>query len=236
MTTNRKRRPGAGRKPKGPIRNKSAFLSTRISPELREALDDEADRTGLSLSQCAESLLWVGLSTKRSGQSNRPLRAFLYLIEQLASMAARCAAGAVLAKTDVQKEIVAKAVDRWRTDRFSYEAFKVAVTRLMAFMTPKTPIQNPWAQGRAFYEDLYSENPEMLDYMEGEYTISPEVFGDRIFGELLSHINQVQAFSEHDIEMMRLGPDLQVMVSSIRYGIMNARRDLGLAPDDGLTK
>jgi hypothetical protein len=50
----RKRAPGGGRKPKGPIKGKSAALSTRITPELRQLLDDAAEEAGRSLSQEVE--------------------------------------------------------------------------------------------------------------------------------------------------------------------------------------
>lgn len=49
-----------GRPPKGPIRGKSAVFQTRITPEMRRAIEVEADRTGMSLSQVAERWLEDG--------------------------------------------------------------------------------------------------------------------------------------------------------------------------------
>ncbi|MGR9204121.1 hypothetical protein ACU8OG_09290 [Rhizobium leguminosarum] len=52
-----KRGPGAGRKPKGEFSGKSAAFSTRITPELRAALEKESKETGKSLSQIVERRL-----------------------------------------------------------------------------------------------------------------------------------------------------------------------------------
>ncbi len=47
----RRRAPGGGRKPKGPFKGKSAAITTRVMPATRSALQREATRNGLSLSQ-----------------------------------------------------------------------------------------------------------------------------------------------------------------------------------------
>jgi hypothetical protein len=50
----RKRAPGAGAKPKGPFKGKSATLTTRITPETRGELEHSAQERGRSLSQEVE--------------------------------------------------------------------------------------------------------------------------------------------------------------------------------------
>ena len=50
----RKRAPGAGAKPKGPFKGKSATLTTRITPETRVELERSAQELGRSLSQEVE--------------------------------------------------------------------------------------------------------------------------------------------------------------------------------------
>jgi len=50
----RKRAPGAGAKPKGPFKGKSATLTTRITPETRVELERSAQERGRSLSQEVE--------------------------------------------------------------------------------------------------------------------------------------------------------------------------------------
>jgi hypothetical protein len=52
-----KRAPGAGAKPKGPFRGKSATLTTRITPETRAELERSAQEQGRSLSQEVEARL-----------------------------------------------------------------------------------------------------------------------------------------------------------------------------------
>jgi hypothetical protein len=50
----RKRAPGGGRKPNGPLRHKTATLTTRITEGTRAALVAAAERGGRSLSQEVE--------------------------------------------------------------------------------------------------------------------------------------------------------------------------------------
>jgi len=54
MPGERKRAPGAGRKPQGEISGKSATLTTRIRPDTREMLEAAAAASGRSVSQEAE--------------------------------------------------------------------------------------------------------------------------------------------------------------------------------------
>ena len=56
----RKRAPGGGRKPAGPISGKLSIFSTRITHETRVALEAEAGMTGQSISQVAEQLINLG--------------------------------------------------------------------------------------------------------------------------------------------------------------------------------
>ena len=51
-----------GRPPRGPISGKSSTLATRITPETRRALDEEAVRTGRSVSQVVE--IWLDEAKK----------------------------------------------------------------------------------------------------------------------------------------------------------------------------
>src|SRR5205807_6186365 len=60
-----KRAPGAGRKPKGPFKAKSANFSTRITAETRAELDRLAQAKDQSLSQLVENLLREAISTSR---------------------------------------------------------------------------------------------------------------------------------------------------------------------------
>jgi hypothetical protein len=50
----RKRAPGGGRKPKGPISKNAGWLQARITEDLRARLEDAAERNGHSMSQEAQ--------------------------------------------------------------------------------------------------------------------------------------------------------------------------------------
>src|SRR5438094_547490 len=76
-----KRAPGGGRKPKGEFSGKSATFSTRITPNLRKALDAAAKKSGRSLSQEVEHRLADSIYGR---SDDRATRAFCFLISELA--------------------------------------------------------------------------------------------------------------------------------------------------------
>ncbi|WP_037435827.1 hypothetical protein [Sinorhizobium fredii] len=83
-----KRAPGAGRKPKGEFSGKSAAFSTRITPELRAALEKESKETGKSLSQIVERRLRDSFDhPKRWERALGPehVRAFAYVVAKIVS-------------------------------------------------------------------------------------------------------------------------------------------------------
>ena len=129
MTKARKRRPGGGRKPAGDIHGKIETFSTRISRETRQALDDEARRSGQSVSQVAERLLILGLKTKRDREKDDPMRALSFLIDQLAiTVSAYPAGGAAL---------------NWRTNPFIFKSLRLAIYGLMKRLAPPGEIRAP---------------------------------------------------------------------------------------------
>jgi hypothetical protein len=67
----RKRIPGGGRKPKGPIANKRAAFATRITADTRQWLEAEARKRGWSLSQVAE---WAITSQMHLAQQRRKVK------------------------------------------------------------------------------------------------------------------------------------------------------------------
>jgi hypothetical protein len=66
----KKRAPGAGRKPRGEFKGKSATLTTRITPETRAAMDRAAQKSGLSLSQEVERRLNDSVRNERNRRSD----------------------------------------------------------------------------------------------------------------------------------------------------------------------
>jgi hypothetical protein len=66
----RKRAPGAGRKPRGEFKGKSATLTTRIMPETRAAMQRAAQKSGRSLSQEVERRLNDSVLNDRNRRSD----------------------------------------------------------------------------------------------------------------------------------------------------------------------
>jgi hypothetical protein len=66
----KKRAPGAGRKPRGEVKGKSATLTTRITPETRAAMDRAAQKSGRSLSQEVERRLIDSVRNDRNRRSD----------------------------------------------------------------------------------------------------------------------------------------------------------------------
>jgi hypothetical protein len=121
----RKRAPGGGRKPRGDIRGKNAWFSTRISAETRQALENEAAASGKSISQVAEALLIEALTTRSEVSLNDPMDALAYVISQLAN-------------------VTCHGLDRdWRTDPFMFQALKLAIGNFMDGIAPAGEIRSP---------------------------------------------------------------------------------------------
>jgi hypothetical protein len=62
----RKRIPGGGRHPQGPVAAKRSTFATRITVETREWLEAEAERLGWSLSQVAERVLMTQMKRSKA--------------------------------------------------------------------------------------------------------------------------------------------------------------------------
>jgi hypothetical protein len=66
----KKRAPGAGRKPRGEFKGKSATLTTRITAETRAAMERAAQKSGRSLSQEVERRLIDSVRNERNRRSD----------------------------------------------------------------------------------------------------------------------------------------------------------------------
>jgi hypothetical protein len=119
----RKRAPGAGRKPRGPFKGKTATLTTRIMWETRTALELAAQESRLSLSQEAERRLRVSLLSEHNRTPD-----VLALAEAIAQVAEKVQEG-------TGKE--------WREDAFTGEALRQGIDFLVrhfaAHGAPVTP-------------------------------------------------------------------------------------------------
>ena len=119
---------GAGRKPKGDYRGKSATFTTRIQPDLRAALDQAAQENNRSLSQEVEKRLDESfkLPARMARDFGPPhIAAFSRLV------------------SEVGQTVEVLTGKRWREDRFTFEALKSAVNILLDRLAAEGDVQLP---------------------------------------------------------------------------------------------
>jgi hypothetical protein len=115
----RKRGPGGGRKPRGEFKGKTATLTTRITTETRQALDNAAKKNSRSLSQEVERRLRDSLRGDARGKPHvRALgEAFMLMVQG-----------------------VERATDQhWREDAFTAEALSHGLSFLISHFGPDGP-------------------------------------------------------------------------------------------------
>jgi hypothetical protein len=141
----RKRAPGGGRKPQGPFSNKLATLSTRITVELRERLDQETAQrrtargvTPWSLSQEIELRLRESLELPAELQKAWG-PAHIKALAQLVSRVARSVESAVGAYpfADDAGDLA------WHRNPFTHAAVTAAINMLLAHYKPVGSAQTP---------------------------------------------------------------------------------------------
>jgi hypothetical protein len=115
----RKRAPGAGRKPRGEFKGKSATLTTRIMPETRAAMQRAAQKSGRSLSQEVERRLNDSVLNDRNRRSD--VRA---LVEAIAI---------------VSEKVEIATGKNWLQDAFTGEALRHGIEVLVRHFAPHGP-------------------------------------------------------------------------------------------------
>jgi hypothetical protein len=115
----RKRARGAGRKPRGEFRGKTAMLTHRITPTTRAALERAAAKNDRSLSQEVESRL--DHSIRRDRNSGRGLH--IRALGEAVMLTAQC---------------IERATEKhWNEDAFTGEALRRAVEFLITHFAPR---------------------------------------------------------------------------------------------------
>ena len=150
----RKRAPGAGRKPQGEYKGKTATLTTRIAPDTRTALEKAAKQTGRSLSQEIEDRLRRSIASDYGSGEEKHNRAFGRLTIEVAGM------------------VEAMTGERWRTDRFAHRALRAALNIILDQLAPTGELKVPplW-EGMA---TRWAEREPSL----GEQVRTPEAAGN----------------------------------------------------------
>jgi hypothetical protein len=162
----RKRAPGAGRRPAGPMSGKLSNFSTRITHETRVGLEAEAAMSGQSISQVAEQMIALGLATKRERGQASPTRALSFLVGTLAE--------------DCSPVFGDKAFS-WNTDAFAFDAFAFAMRLLLERLRPS-------------HSELsrYLREGKDVDELDREMLASPESWAKHRFYQLWDELMGVQ--------------------------------------------
>ncbi|MGE3778364.1 MAG: hypothetical protein AB7F89_14350 [Pirellulaceae bacterium] len=155
------------------------------------------------------------------------MRALLLLIEQLAETAASSGGNFGLVESTRKNDRAKRS--SWRTDRFKFESFKVAVVQLLSFVAPNAPMRSPWEQSAKANERMYAQFgiTEMFSELKDDYS-TPEKFGKRLFTSLLTQIHSRGELSDVNQATFETRAEPDDGIHDHQYEIVDASRDLGL--------
>jgi hypothetical protein len=227
MAKAKKRRPGGGRKPKGSIRGKSEWFTTRITPQVRQALERYAANSGQSISQAAERLLIDGLDAKKWRDKHRALRNLCFVIERIALEASGARwfdpTDTMFKQSPYHAKTGEELFNKWRTDPFCFLAFKSAVLSLLTAIEPNGEVRSPLAADDI--DEVLGDDP-LKELMKRTYA-SPENYGAYIFSTIWRELNRDYPISQEENELVGYGrgPVGQIMLADF-YQMDEARRAL----------
>ena len=206
----RKRKSGAGRKPRGPSSKNSAVMTVRMPSDLRGQLERSAEKKGWSLSQ---ELLWR-LDSSYKKQRNREratpvTRALSFLFGELISRVAF--------------------PDRsggWHRNPFLFRALRLAIDKLLEALEPPGDVQGPYEEGLELYAHSHFSSEEIVaSYM------TPEARADLAAKQLLDALMRPDPRMETGLRELRShpvhGPVAEMLLDDF-YGFADVRRDMGI--------
>ena len=220
----RKRARGGGRKSRsGP----TSPLTFRIPEDLRRELELEATENG----SVSERLLWHlrrSMNRKREEERDPALHYLLLLI-------ARLAEGITGGELIPDKRFRSTLQSEWRTDLFSFRAFKFAVKKLLD--TLEEPPEQAFSPTGGESEELarigmnmFGDSPEFIKLL-AEVQKSPEAFGAWVFGNFWTRFTKSGLpFTESERTMMLKNPILGRVMEREYFDFQKARKALELTP------
>ena len=199
----RKRAAGGGRRPKGPFSGLTSSLTIRIPAEMRQQLEDAAQRSG-NISQELLRRLADSFYRDRDRARDPAMRALCFLIAETAHQAVGIHLG--------EEE---RPIGSWRDDPFFFRAFKIAVGKLLDELEPPGPIRPPVMKWFGAFDKLTRsyETPQA----RGEYA------ADYIWNALLT---APASPAERENERRRAGKIDSPSAWREFYGMPDAARDL----------
>ena len=216
-----RRRPGGGRKSGGEFRNLTAVMSVRMPQDLRDQLERARQASRRSMSQ---ELLWrakMSFDRDRDLSRDRAMRAFCFLFSELAQVIC----------------VDPKLEPDWRFDPWLFQAFKLAVVKLLDRFQPAGKMKLPefWQFVREApdTDGLFPNREERKGMTE-----SPEAMADYAVQKVLSNfsdprqVGRMYKGGKGMDEKMADPSDRRIMGHLIQelettyYGMIDAHRDL----------
>ena len=167
--------------------------------DLRNQLEAAADKSGKNVSQELLRRLQDSFHRDRVKSVDPAIRALCFLFERIAEVIS-------------WPPFVVRPWP-WRSSPFLFTAFKLAVNKLLDVMQPAGDIESPLVrQPGDFYRRMYE---------------TPETLSDYVVSFVWTALHKDKAPNEFE-EEMRKRPEDREARSQVFYGMLNARRDLGI--------
>lgn len=231
----KKKRPG--RKATG--RKRSEVFSARMTPELRRMLTESAERhSGGNVSLELEKLLAAQFRERQKMRKTSALRALCFVIEQVAENigGGQFVDPAYFSRNYGSQEIFDKLRNEWRTDPFRYQAFELAVAKLLKALRPpgepKAPFTEAMIDEAAPPGSLDFEMDQAFLRLVKERYSSVEALASSAATQVWVRLNRTTELSENERRVMQEGGYASDVLISDYYGMRDAQRDLGIVPPD----
>jgi hypothetical protein len=177
---------------------------------MRQQLDSSARENGRSVSQEVLRRIQESFYLERDRARDPAMRALCFLTAQLA--------GDVAGLTDPQ----GRPEFDWRTDRFFFRAFKLAMAKVLDVLEPSGEIRSP--KDMLDNLDKDEEGIRLFEMVKATYE-TPEARADAAARTLLSSLKQPRFNSRYFDE---IAPNHKAKGLQEFYGFLDARRDLQL--------
>jgi hypothetical protein len=219
MNAARKRVPGPGRKPKGDKAMPS--FTWRMPADVRSQLEAAAKKAGLNLSDELLRRLRASFSREYERRHDPATKALTFLISQ-----------AVL-----RINLSSRPKPQWHRDPFCYQAFRIAVDKILATFEPPGEIVSPHEETAVHMENQSGWGKEFGAKIRKEFK-TPEsaaaLAADLVLTEYflgVSSLDDVQR-KAGQLGWGPMSPETKDFYNGIIYGMSNAREDLGVKLED----
>lgn len=200
-----KRAPGGGRKPKGPIKGNREPLNLRVTPQLKQSLQREADRAGHSVSQEVQLRLETSLKSGRKQKQDDVAR----VRRALSTMIESCVVEPIEYMTGAS----------WSRNRFTAEAIRVALDKLMMEIKGRLALDGPIKVPKTIKDRFLSHKQGKAVQEAADQLATPDGLADAIVAGFMDQFDGIR-----NLPPPRKGRQF----SDTFYLVIQLRRDLGL--------